>query len=246
MLVKTMEGPQKTPSSRVTPLYTDTLFWILQLLPMLTSGPMTTFWPMLQRSPIFEPGQHMGEMPDFRSGSDHGARIDDGRRRCTNAPAVTASGLERPVGVAESFGRRQASFFPSSRIRLPCWSIACLLAFRTLNTRSPSFPSVAGCSPFTMQLRKCWHSRLSGSSRDISTAPACAFTGTGMLLCHSMLVRENQELFRPMQGVVEHGHFAVADYHQFLLLEWVQPGHENVGLEPAGNSKWVVVTSAMR
>jgi hypothetical protein len=30
MLVKTMEGPQKTPSSSVTPLYTETLFWILQ------------------------------------------------------------------------------------------------------------------------------------------------------------------------------------------------------------------------
>jgi len=55
MFVNTMEGPQKTPSSNVTPLKTETLFCILQFWPIETSGPITTFWPILQFSPIFEP-----------------------------------------------------------------------------------------------------------------------------------------------------------------------------------------------
>jgi hypothetical protein len=51
-LVNTIDGPQKTSSSRVQPVYTDTLFWILTLLPITTSGEITTFWPMLQPAPI--------------------------------------------------------------------------------------------------------------------------------------------------------------------------------------------------
>jgi Pyruvate/2-oxoacid:ferredoxin oxidoreductase delta subunit len=36
------------------PVYTDTLFWILTLLPIATSGEITTFWPMLQPAPMRE------------------------------------------------------------------------------------------------------------------------------------------------------------------------------------------------
>ena len=53
--VKTHEGPQKTSSSRVTPVYKETLFCILHLFPTFTSGPITTFWPILQSFPILEP-----------------------------------------------------------------------------------------------------------------------------------------------------------------------------------------------
>src|SRR6266511_5840529 len=41
--VNTIEGPQNTSSSSVTPSYTETLFWIFTPLPMLTFGPITTF-----------------------------------------------------------------------------------------------------------------------------------------------------------------------------------------------------------
>jgi len=34
MLVNTIEGPQKTSSSKTTPSYRETLFWILTLSPM--------------------------------------------------------------------------------------------------------------------------------------------------------------------------------------------------------------------
>src|SRR5207302_5373381 len=51
-LVNTMEGPQKTSSSNSTPVYSETLFWILTLFPMRTLFDTRTFWPRLQRSPI--------------------------------------------------------------------------------------------------------------------------------------------------------------------------------------------------
>ena len=52
--VKTIDGPQKTSSSRMQPVYTETLFWIFTLFPIVTSGEITTFWPMLQPAPIVE------------------------------------------------------------------------------------------------------------------------------------------------------------------------------------------------
>ena len=55
-LVNTMEGPQKTSSSRTTPSYTDTLFWILTLLPMTTSRATSTFCPKLHPRPMRAPG----------------------------------------------------------------------------------------------------------------------------------------------------------------------------------------------
>src|SRR4030065_534241 len=51
-LVKTMLGPQKTSSSRMTPVYKDTLFWILTLSPTTTSEPIKTFWPTLHFRPL--------------------------------------------------------------------------------------------------------------------------------------------------------------------------------------------------
>src|SRR5262245_8053824 len=53
--VNTMDGPQNTSSSRITPSYNDTLFWILQLSPMRTRFITTTFWPRLHRCPITAP-----------------------------------------------------------------------------------------------------------------------------------------------------------------------------------------------
>ena len=47
-LVKTIEGPKKTSSSQVTPVYIDTLFWILTFCPKMTSGDITQFCPILQ------------------------------------------------------------------------------------------------------------------------------------------------------------------------------------------------------
>src|SRR5262245_1992842 len=52
--VNTIDGPQNTSSSRVTPSYTETLFWILTPLPTRTFGPITTFWPIRQFLPIWE------------------------------------------------------------------------------------------------------------------------------------------------------------------------------------------------
>src|SRR6266511_143909 len=52
--VNTIDGPQNTSSSRVTPSYTETLFWIFTPSPILTCGSMTTFWPIRQFFPICE------------------------------------------------------------------------------------------------------------------------------------------------------------------------------------------------
>src|SRR5690349_14388416 len=52
--VNTIDGPQNTSSSRMHPVYIETLFWILTLSPTTTSGEITTFCPMLQRLPICE------------------------------------------------------------------------------------------------------------------------------------------------------------------------------------------------
>src|SRR5688572_14729406 len=54
--VNTMEGPRNTSSSQITPVYIDTLFCTLTLLPSTTCGDTTTFWPILQFSPIVQPG----------------------------------------------------------------------------------------------------------------------------------------------------------------------------------------------
>src|SRR2546423_8765893 len=54
-LVNTIDGPQKTSSSRITPSYTETLFWILTLFPILTPFMTTTFCPSEQRAQITAP-----------------------------------------------------------------------------------------------------------------------------------------------------------------------------------------------
>src|SRR5690606_26627327 len=46
-LVNTQDGPRKTSSPQVTPVYNDTLFCTLTLLPNTTPGAITTFCPML-------------------------------------------------------------------------------------------------------------------------------------------------------------------------------------------------------
>src|SRR5690554_1380078 len=50
-----MLGPQNTPSSRCTLSYTETLFWILQLSPMVTLLPTNTPWPMETFLPMRAP-----------------------------------------------------------------------------------------------------------------------------------------------------------------------------------------------
>src|SRR5579885_2293201 len=50
--VNTIDGPRKTSSSQVTPLYIDTLFCTFTLLPRTTPGDTTTFCPMLQLLPM--------------------------------------------------------------------------------------------------------------------------------------------------------------------------------------------------
>ncbi len=47
-----MLGPQNTKSSRTTPSYRDTLFWILQKSPMVTPSATMTFCPRMQSLPI--------------------------------------------------------------------------------------------------------------------------------------------------------------------------------------------------
>nr|AGM38858.1 hypothetical protein [Glaesserella parasuis] len=56
-LVKTILGPQNTPSSKCTLSYTDTLFWILHLSPIVTLFPINTFCPSDTPLPIFAPAQ---------------------------------------------------------------------------------------------------------------------------------------------------------------------------------------------
>ena len=51
--VKTQEGPQKTLSSRVTPSYTETLFWIFTLFPMIVLPAIPTCPAKIVFSPIF-------------------------------------------------------------------------------------------------------------------------------------------------------------------------------------------------
>src|SRR5438067_7174925 len=55
--VNTAPGPTNTSSSIVTPLYTDTLFWILQPEPIRTPASMNTFLPMTHRAPTDEPSR---------------------------------------------------------------------------------------------------------------------------------------------------------------------------------------------
>lgn len=54
-LVNTADGPTKTSSSRVTPSYIETLFWILHPLPIRAVGKTTTFCPNEQRLPTWHP-----------------------------------------------------------------------------------------------------------------------------------------------------------------------------------------------
>src|SRR2546423_14585708 len=54
-LVNTIDGPQNTSSSRITPSYTETLFWILTLSPITTSRATKTFWPSEQPRPMRAP-----------------------------------------------------------------------------------------------------------------------------------------------------------------------------------------------
>src|SRR5450759_1207238 len=67
-LVKTIDGPQNTSSSSSTPSYTDTLFCILTLLPILTPFITTTFCPSEQRSPITAPPSTWQKCQTFVSG----------------------------------------------------------------------------------------------------------------------------------------------------------------------------------
>src|SRR5262249_4756933 len=54
-LVNTIDGPQNTWSSSLTPSYSDTLFWMRQFSPTVTL-PTYTFCPRTQRGPILAPG----------------------------------------------------------------------------------------------------------------------------------------------------------------------------------------------
>ncbi len=47
----------------------------------------------------------------------------------------------------------------------------------------------------------------------------------------------DREFLLPGQAVVEYGHHAVAHHHEFLFLERMQPGDEDVRLEPRGERK---------
>ena len=102
-LVNTQEGPQKTSSSRVMPLYTETLFWILTPLPMKVLLSTNTFWPKLQRSPMPGGGHDVGKNARCASPPLFGARIDDGG------------------GVGEKRGDQtcRALYLPASRQRQP-------------------------------------------------------------------------------------------------------------------------------
>ena len=46
--------------------------------------------------------------------------------------------------------------------------------------------------------------------------------------------------------VVEDHHPVAADDHQFLFLERIEPAHEDMGADPEGNLRFVMVTSGMR
>src|SRR5207244_9570096 len=54
-LVNTADGPTNTPSSRTTPRYTDTWFWILQPSPMTTPVSTYTEKPTEQSRPMTLP-----------------------------------------------------------------------------------------------------------------------------------------------------------------------------------------------
>lgn len=53
MIVKTIEGLQKTPSSSATPQYTETFFWILKSVTIITSGPITILSILTTRSALW-------------------------------------------------------------------------------------------------------------------------------------------------------------------------------------------------
>src|SRR5207245_7369735 len=53
--VNTTDGPQNTESSRVTPSYTETLFWIFTPAPTTAPGATYTFWPSEQFAPTRAP-----------------------------------------------------------------------------------------------------------------------------------------------------------------------------------------------
>src|SRR5215218_4199591 len=56
MLVNTHDGPRNTSSSMTAPSYSDTLFWIFTLSPMITPVATWTFWPRMH----FLPSLHFG------------------------------------------------------------------------------------------------------------------------------------------------------------------------------------------
>src|SRR5262245_8619371 len=122
-LVNTIDGPQNTSSSRVTPSYTETLFWIFTLLPMLTFGPITTFWPIRQFLP---------------------------RRELLNTWETCQIVVPSPISTSSSMkadswtkyvGRGRVEAVPEDEVLC---SKASWQRWSTVRTRIPSWPSVRG------------------------------------------------------------------------------------------------------
>src|SRR5262249_59038607 len=50
-------------------------------------------------------------------------------------------------------------------------------------------------------------------------------------------MRKELQFLAPALTVVEHGHGPVADEYQLLLLEWMQPRHEDMGIDAVGKAQ---------
>jgi len=147
---------------------------------MSTSGPITTFWPMLQFSSIFELESIWKKCHILvpRPILTLSSIIADG---CTKAPYASACRTELLSDAVVKFvwaSKLVSAPEPSLTIR-PLSFKEAWLAFRILSTFKPSCPSVIGWVPLDIQPIKCRHSWRKGSSCAISTLSGSALVGTG-------------------------------------------------------------------
>ena len=101
-------------------------------------------------------------------------------------------------------------------------------AFRIFKTRNPSLPSVIGSQPPFMQLRKCSHSTRSGSACWTSTLFRICLGRDGVAVLPPDFMRVEEQLIRPGAHVIEDSHFSVANDHELLHLERMEPGYKDV------------------
>ncbi len=114
---------------------------------------------------------------------------------------------------------------------------AALAAASTLRTRTPSGPSVRGLRAGAHAIEKMLALKLQRLAFFERHRLRLGLGRHGLRVAPFDAMRIEQQLARPRLAVVEHGHGAVADHDELLLLERMQPRHMNMRAFAAGEGE---------